>query len=117
MIQKPRPGAASPTLAALRQERLEHVSRDVGQAEVATLVSCHEPPVVETEGVQYGGLDVVDVGRVLDDVPAPLVGLAVRETAAEAAAGEHQAAAELVVIAAVARERHGTFAVARAAEL
>src|SRR5262249_32248037 len=49
--------------------------------------------------------------------PAPFIGLAVTEPAAEAAADQEKAAAQLLVVPAVAREGHGSFAIARAAEL
>ena len=49
----------------------------VGQAEVAAGVAEGEAFVVEAEQVQDRGLQVVDVDRVLDDVEAEVVGLAV----------------------------------------
>src|SRR5262249_52298961 len=44
-------------------------SADVGEAEVAALEAVGQPRVVEAEQVQDRGMIVVDVHRVLDDVP------------------------------------------------
>ncbi len=50
---------------------------DVGQAEVAALEPVGQLRVVDAEQVQDRGLEVVDVDRVLGDVVAEVVGLAV----------------------------------------
>ena len=47
----------------------------VGQPELAALVLERQPLVVEAQQVQHGGVQVVDVDAVLDDVEAEVVGL------------------------------------------
>ena len=60
------------------QQLLHHLARHVGQAEIAALEAVGQLQVVEAEQVQDRGVEVVDVDRVLDDVPADVVGLADR---------------------------------------
>ena len=48
------------------QQLLEHVAADVGQPLVAAVVQEGELLVVEAHQVQDRGVDVVDVGAVLD---------------------------------------------------
>ena len=74
--------------AELRQKRLYHVPRHVRETEVAALVAGDEAQVVESECVEYGRLNIVNVDRVFHDIPTPLVGLAVGEATAEATAEE-----------------------------
>ena len=62
---------------ALCQYPLHDFARDVGQAEVAALELVGQLFVVDTESVQHRRLQVVHVHRVLDDVVAVIVGLAV----------------------------------------
>src|SRR5262245_26851266 len=87
-------------ILTLRQQRTHDIPRHVGQAEVAALVAGDEPQVIQSQRVQHGRLDVVDVHRVFHHVPAPLISLAIGEAAAETAADEEQPAAELLVVAA-----------------
>jgi hypothetical protein len=68
--------------------------------------------VVEAEEVEDGGVEVMDVDGVLDDLGAEVVGLAVGDAALDAAAGEPGAEGGVVVAAAVAAVDGG-----RAAEL
>ena len=53
------------------------VPLDIGQAEVAALVAVGQARVVDPQEVEDGGVQVVDVDRVLDDVVGEVVGLAV----------------------------------------
>ena len=64
---------------------------DAGQPLVEPLVLVGEPLVVEAQQVQDGGVEVADVHRVLDDVVAEIVGLAVDRPALDAAAGHPHA--------------------------
>lgn len=50
------------------EDLTNHVAVDVGQAIVAALEAVSETLVVEAEQVENGGVQVVDVNRVLDDV-------------------------------------------------
>src|SRR5262245_65516734 len=72
----------------------------VREAELAALVLECESFVIETEQVQHGRVQVVDVDRVLDRAEAELVGLAVAGPALHPAAGEPDAEGVLVMIAA-----------------
>ena len=74
---------------------------DVGEAEVAALESRGELGVIEAELVEDGRVEVVDVDFVLDCVKAEVVGLAVVDTAFDAAAGEPHGEGVRVVIAAI----------------
>ena len=49
----------------------------VGQAEVAALELVGQPGVVDAQQVKDGGVQVVDLDRVADDVVREIVGLAV----------------------------------------
>ena len=53
---------------------VKDVSEDVGQAYVATIVAEGEPLVVESQKMQHGGVDVMNVGWVLDGVHPQFVG-------------------------------------------
>src|SRR5262245_31686969 len=59
-----------------RQQLLDDLAGDVGEAEVAALETIRQLQVIEAEQLQDGRVQVVDVDRLLDDVPANLVGLA-----------------------------------------
>ncbi len=74
---------------------------DVRQAVVAPLELEGLPFVVDPEQVLHRGVEVVHVHRVLDDVVAELVGLAVDMAAFDAAAGHPEAEATGVVVATV----------------
>ena len=73
----------------------------VGQAVVAAVVGVRELAVVEAQGVEQGGLEVVDGDDVLDGGVAEVVGRAVDVAPLEAAAGQPEREAVAVVVAAV----------------
>ena len=55
--------------ASSGQQLLDHAGRlDAGQALVEPLVAVSEPPMVEPQELQHGGVEVADVHGVLDDV-------------------------------------------------
>src|SRR5687768_3384233 len=64
-----------------------YVPADVGEPKVAALEAVGEFGVVEAEEVQEGGVEVVDVDGVFDDVPADLVRFSDDLAAFDAAAG------------------------------
>src|SRR5438552_789196 len=82
------------------QDVLDDVSVDVRQALVAALMEVGQFLVIEAQAVQDGGVDVVDVGLVLDGLEAELVGGAVADAALDSAAGHPHREAIRVVIAA-----------------
>ena len=75
-------------------------SGDVCEAEVAAAGAVGELGVVDTHEVEDGGVDIVDVDGLVDDLPAEVVGGAVGHAALDAAAGEPHAEAVGVVVAA-----------------
>src|SRR5262249_30221172 len=95
-----------PPLLLLRHRHSSGQLRDdlatgVGEAEVAALEAVGQSRVIEAEQVQDRGVVVVDMHRILDDVPAQLVGPADDLAALDAAAGHPEAEGEGVVVAAV----------------
>ena len=80
---------------------LDHFAVDVGEAIVATLEAVGQVLVVEAEAVQDGGVEVVDVDRILGDVVAVVIGLAVADAGLDAAAGHPDGVVAAMMIAAV----------------
>ena len=99
-----------------RQDRLDDLSVDVGQAVVAALELVRQPRVVDAQAVQDRGVQVVDVDRVLGDVVAEVVGLAVGDPGLDAAAGQPDGEAAGMVVAAVVVGGQRALAVDGAAE-
>src|SRR5262249_12304423 len=58
----------------LREDRLDDLAGDVGEAEVAALEAIDQAPVVDAEEGEDGGVQVVDVDDLLDRGVAELVG-------------------------------------------
>ena len=54
------------SMESLRDEAVDNVAVDVGEAEVAAAVAVGEALVIEAEEVEHGGLQIVDVDAVLD---------------------------------------------------
>src|SRR5436190_1630408 len=108
-------GTAQPARTRASRWRMESSLEDwvhdlavhVGEAEVAALEAEGEPRVVDTEGVKDGGVEVVNVHRIADDVVTEVVGLAMADAGPDAAAGQGQAEAAAMVVAAVVRRRQG----------
>jgi hypothetical protein len=61
------------------QQVFDDVSVDVGEAEIAALMGVSKALVVEAETVKDGGLEVVDVNGVFDDVKAEFIRGAIGE--------------------------------------
>ena len=87
-------------LPGLRDDVVDDVAVDVGEAEVAAGVAVSEFFVVEAEQVQNGGVEVVDVDYFFDGFEAEFVGGAVDVAAFDAAAGHPDGEAVGVVVAA-----------------
>src|SRR6516165_4481629 len=81
------------------EDRPDDVAVDVGQAEVAPLESVREPLVVDAEEVEQRGLEVMHVDRVGRDADREVVGGAVGDPGADAAAGEPDGEGIRVVVA------------------
>src|SRR5262245_61321074 len=84
----------------LRKQLVHHVSIYIREPEIAAGVAVSQLLVIEPQRVQQGGMQVVHVDLVHHSMMAKLIGLAVREAGFEAAAGEPDAEAGGVVIAA-----------------
>ena len=84
---------------------------DAGQAHVEALELVGQAAVVDAEAVEDGGVQVVDVDRVANDVVAEVVGLAVGPARLDAAAGHPDGEALGVVVAAVVVLREPALAV------
>ena len=65
-----------------------HVSADVRQAKVATAVSIRELFVIESEEVQDGGMEVVDVDLIFSDLIAVFVCRAIGHASADSGASQ-----------------------------
>ena len=60
-----------------RHNVVDHITEHIGQAHVAAVVAVGELEVVQTEQMQNGRVDVVDVHGVMDGVHAEVIGAAV----------------------------------------
>ena len=81
-----------------RQDRFDHLAVDVGKPEATSLVLEGETFVIDAHEVHDGGLPVVDVDGVLDDVVAEVVRLPEIDATSNAPSGEpHGEAAGVVV--------------------
>jgi hypothetical protein len=107
-----RGGAARRRRSVSGEDRLVDVPFDVGEPHIAANIAKGQALVIEAEHVQYCGVQVVYVNRVLAGFVAQFVGRTLGESALHAAAGEPERKALVVVVAAV-----GVLAVRRAAEL
>src|SRR5262249_47360737 len=72
----------------------------VGESKIAAAISIRQLLVIQTEQVENGRVQVMDVDAVVDGVHAELVGRAVHQTALDAAAGQERGEAGMMVIAA-----------------
>ncbi len=91
----------------LGEDGLDDGAVDIGEAEVAALGAEGEALVVEAEAVEEGGLDIVDVDGVLDDIVAEFVGGAVDGAGLNAAAGHPHGEGFGVVVAAAGAAEGG----------
>src|SRR5213596_706438 len=73
--------------AALRDDLTGDVATHVGESKIAAAVSVGQLLVIDPHQVQEGGMQIMDVHRVLDSGVANLIGGAVDHAALDAAAG------------------------------
>src|SRR6185437_687667 len=85
-----------------RQDRFDHGSIHIGEPIIAAGMTKGQAFVVEAELVQNGGVQVVDVDFIFDGAESEGIGRAVGHSTADAAAGEEDAIAVVVVITAIA---------------
>src|SRR5262249_21145458 len=69
------------------QDLLDHAPRDIGQAEIATVVAVRQLLMIQADQMQDGRVQVVDADAVLDGLEADLVSRAVMDAALHSAAG------------------------------
>src|SRR5579872_1441693 len=106
------------TTSPSRQNRLHDLRLllDARQALVQALELVDQLLVVQAQQVEDGRVDVPDMHRVLHDVVAEVVGLAVRDARLDARAREPVDEAARVMVAPVVAPRQLPLAVRRAAE-
>src|SRR5438445_9165744 len=80
------------------QELAAHAAGDIGEAELAALELVGETRVIDAHQVEDGGMQVVDIDRVLSHVVAQVVRLADRNTGLDAAAGHPDGEGARVVV-------------------
>ena len=80
---------------------MDDIAVDVGEAEIAAGVVVGEALVVEAEGVEEGGVEVVHVDRVFHGAVTEVVGGAVGESTPDAAAGHPDGENVRVVVTAI----------------
>ena len=64
----------------LRQNIVNHIPRHVRQPEVAATIPVRESRVIDAQGMQQGGAQIVDMHRVLDRLEAKLVSVPVSDS-------------------------------------
>src|SRR5262249_50997384 len=100
--------------APLREDVLDDVAVDVGEAEIAAGVAVGQPLVVEPQAVEQGGVQVVDVDLLLDGAEAELVGGPGGQATLDPPAGQPHREAVVVMVPAA---QGGQFGHRGAAEL
>ena len=100
-IQKPFSNRFSLTGPRSSQYPRHQLSMYIRQAVPPALVLERQALVVDAEQVHQGGLEVVDVDGVLDDVVTEFVGFAIDGAGLDAGAGHPDGEAAGVVVAAV----------------
>ena len=90
---------------------------NAGEALVEALRAERKTAIVDAERVKDCGVEIVDMNWLVDDVVAEVVGFAVDDTWADAAAGHPHREAAGVMVAAVVLSGEPPLAVNRAAEL
>ncbi len=67
---------------------MDDIALDVGEAEISAGVTVGKLGVVESQDVKDGGVEVVDMYLIADDVIAGFIGGAMHETRFNTTAGE-----------------------------
>src|SRR5207344_2628889 len=93
-------GQGFPRRTPLHQHVLHDGSRDIRQSKITALRTERELCVINAQRPKDRGVQIVDMHRILRDVVAEVVGLAVRNAALHAAAGHPDAEGSAVMVAA-----------------
>ena len=83
----------------LRHQLLHHISSDVGQPKIPALKRICQPLVIETEQMENRRVKIIDVNRILGDVPTDFIGLPNGLTTLDSAPGRPNAKGERVMVA------------------
>jgi len=77
----------STEMPGLSKYILDHIAKDIRQAEVAPLEAEVKPFVIDTHQVQHGGVDIMDWNRLFNGVVTELIRVTVTDTTLDATAG------------------------------
>src|SRR3984957_4557431 len=80
-----------------------HVAANISQAEIASLEFVRQAEMINTEAMQDGGLQVVDVHGIFEDVIGKVISLTDAQASLDPAAGHPNGEAARVMVAAVVR--------------
>ena len=94
------PGKRQASRSVLREQLAYHPAMDVGQAALDAVVVERQAGVVDAEQVQYRGVEIMNAGRVLGDLPADVIARSVCNAMFETGARQPDAENIRVVIAA-----------------
>src|SRR5881296_1131120 len=84
------------------KEFFDHVPRDVSETVIAAFETIGQLGVINAQTVEQGGVEIVHMHWIFDDVVAEVVGFSQRETLLNSAASHPNAEAARVMIAAKA---------------
>ncbi len=101
----------------LGEECADDFAVNIGQPIITPLEAVGEACVIETEEMHRGGIEVVDMHGILDDVVAEIIGFAVDMASADAASGHENAEASRVMVSTVVVAGQGSLGVDGPAEL
>src|SRR5690348_12757878 len=91
----------------LSDQLIQHSAGDVGQAEISTGVAEREAFVIEAEQLKHCGVQIVHVHAVLNGPKTKLIGSAVNLPATDAAAGQPDREAVMIMVSAIGRRQFG----------
>ncbi|CAD75560.1 hypothetical protein-transmembrane prediction [Rhodopirellula baltica SH 1] len=95
------------SLSSRLQDFLDHTSVDVRQTKIATSVGIRQTLVVDSKLMQHGRVQIVHVDAIANRVVAVIIGLTVRDAAANTATTQHHRKSLRVVVAAIAALNNG----------
>src|SRR5438876_5309106 len=99
------------SIRVLRQNCLHHLTMHIRQPEIPPLEPIRQPRMVDPQAVQNRRVEIMHVHRVLHDVVAVIIRLAVADPRLDSAAGHPERKASPMMIAAMVRGRQRTLAV------
>src|SRR5579863_797438 len=88
---------------SLRDDVANHITRNIGQPEVAATVTVRKLCMVDSQQIENGGVNVVDMHRLVDHLPAEIIRRTVGHSALDPATGQPHRESVGIVIAAIVR--------------